>query len=136
RSRARRALALYEKACERDDAAGCLGESRVYASGFGVPYRPRAMRASEPRACALGLEAGCEAQGDRAAGDAAIAAYDRACLLAPASPHACLELARALEARDVTRAGPTLAPSSRTAEAYRRACELLAVDACAWVARH
>jgi hypothetical protein len=127
RARARRALALYQAGCDKGDAASCLGARRIFASGFGVPYSPRAARESEARACALGLEAGCEALGDDAAGEAAIDAYDRACRLA--SPHACLKLARALEARDAGAPGP------RTAEAYRRACDLLAVDACAWIAR-
>jgi TPR repeat protein len=141
RARARRALALYREGCDKDDAASCLGASRVHASGFGVPYSPREMRANEARACALGLEAGCEAQGDHAAGESAIAAYDRACHMAPVSPYACLKLARALEAGDASlaRANPsalTSLPTPRTADAYRHACDLLAVDACAWVSRH
>jgi hypothetical protein len=141
RARARQALARYREGCDREDAASCLGASRIYASGFGVPYSPRAMRAGEAKACTLGLEAGCEAQGDHATGDGAIAAYERACHLAPASPHACLKLARALEASDASRAragapDATSPPSPSTVEAYRHACDLLAVDACAWIARH
>jgi TPR repeat protein len=60
RARMRRALELHRSGCDRGDASACLGASRVYRSGVGVPFDPRAARASAARACALGLTDGCE----------------------------------------------------------------------------
>lgn len=60
RARMRRALELDRDGCQRGDAAACLGASRVYRAGFGVPYDLRAARASAARACELGLGDGCE----------------------------------------------------------------------------
>ena len=79
------------------------------------------------KGCALGLGAACEAQEDHLALADAIEPYRKACELAPASPHACLKLARAYE-----RMGGEawLVDSS-----YRRACARLSFAACLWVSR-
>jgi TPR repeat protein len=127
RSRMRRALTLYLQACARGEAEGCLGASRVYWAGFGVPWSPREGRAKEEEACALGLRAACEQEGDHRTGAAAVPLYRKACDLAPPSPHACLKLARAYEAAGGDRAAVDAS--------YRRACELLSFDACLWVSQ-
>jgi TPR repeat protein len=128
RSRMRRALEVYLDGCAKDEALSCLGASRVYALGFGVPWNPREARAKEEKACALGLGAACEQEGDHRSGGDAIPPYRRACELLPSSPHACLKLARAYESE---RSQPALIESS-----YRRACELLSFDACLWVSQN
>jgi TPR repeat protein len=130
RLRMRRALGLYLDGCSRDDAECCRGAGRVYAGGFGVAWNPREARAMDTKACALGLSEACEAQGDdliAADPASALALYRKACEHTPASPHACLKLARASEA-----AGE---PATAVANAYRLACERLSLDACAWIAR-
>ncbi len=126
RSRMRRALRLYLDGRARHDAESCLGASRVHSAGFGVPWSPRDALARESDACELGLPAACERAGDRQAAAEAVPLYRRACELSPSSPHACLKLARAYESAGTQ--AETIATS------YRRACELLAFDACAWVA--
>ncbi len=127
RSRMKRALDLYLQACARDEAGGCLGASRVYWAGFGVPWNPREARAREERGCTLGLRAACEQQGDHRTAADAIPPYRKACDFGPPSPHACLKLARAYEG----------AEGSQTAidASYRRACGLLSFDACLWVSQ-
>jgi TPR repeat protein len=127
RSRMRRALEAYLDGCAKNEALSCLGASRVYVAGFGVPWNPREARAKEEKACALGLGAACEQEGDHRSGGDAIPAYRRACEL-PSSPHACLKLARAYESEG---SQPALIESS-----YRQACELLSFDACAWVSQN
>lgn len=122
RSRMRRALVLYLAACARGEAESCLGASRVYWTGFGVAWNPREARAKEEQACALGLRAACEQEGDHRTGADAIPLYQKACELGPPSPHACLKLARAYEAAG---RNPTIVDAS-----YRRACELLSFVAC------
>jgi TPR repeat protein len=128
RSRMQRALRLYLDGCARHDAESCLGASRVHSAGFGVPWSPRDALARESDACELGLPAACERAGDRRTAADALPLYRRACELSPCSPHACLKLARAYESTGTQEA--TIAAS------YRRACEVLAFDACAWVAGH
>jgi TPR repeat protein len=128
RARMRRAMDLYLQGCAKDDAPSCLGASRVYDAAFGVPASPRDARATEAKACALGLAGACEMQGDHLQPRRAVSAYRRACDDLGGSPHACLKLARAYEASGA---------EPRTIEAaYRRACDDRALDACAWLSAH
>ncbi len=127
RARMRRALALYLDACRKDDSESCLGASRVHSSGFGVAWNPRGAAVEEAKACALGLSAACEQEGDHRTGAGAVALYRRACELAPGAPYPHLKLARAEEAEG--------AEPATIAEGYRTACELLSFDACLWVSR-
>jgi len=127
RSRMKRALNLYLEGCRANQAEACLGASRVYASAFGVEWNLRNAYTYEARACQLGLVDACEHQADDTQGEGSIALYQQACEAAPHSPHACLKLAQVEEASG--RPQPTVEAS------YRRACELLAFDACLHVSR-
>jgi hypothetical protein len=126
RARMLRALELHLAGCASGDAESCLGASRVYDAGFGVPRSPDDARRMEAKACALGLASACEGRGDRLAGLEAVTFYRKACEAPRGSPHACLKLARACEAADMD-------PDAIEA-AYRRACDERALDACAWLA--
>jgi TPR repeat protein len=127
RRRMKRALELYSQRCAADDAPACLGASRVYDGGFGVPWTPSLARETEAKACALGLTQACLLEGERSSDADAIPLYQKACELSPSSPHACLKLARAYE--------KTGAPASVVERSYRHACDLLAEDACDWLHR-
>jgi TPR repeat protein len=124
-TRMRRALDLYLAGCARDEAESCLGASRIYDAGYGVPASPPDARGKEARACALGLPSACERQGDHLAATDAVTPYRKACEAARGSPHACLKLARTYE---VAGAEP-----SAVEAAYRRACGRLSLDACVWL---
>jgi hypothetical protein len=121
-ARTRRAFELHTAGCAKGDARSCLGKSRTLGKGTVEAL------AAEGKACALGLGTACEQEADPLPADQAVPLLERACDLPPGSPHACLKLARAQEA--------TGAPAPTIAASYRRACERLAVDACAWEARH
>lgn len=120
RSRMKRALNLYLKGCTANEADACLGASRVYASGFGIEWNLRTAYTYEAKACELGLAEACERQADDTPGVDAVALYRKACT--SHSPHACLRLAQVEEA--------SAQPQSVIDASYRRACELLAFDAC------
>jgi TPR repeat protein len=120
RSRMAHALARYVVACRAGQAEACMGASRVLAAAFGVAWDLREAHAYEAQACALGWSAACEQVAERSAGAEAIAGYRQACEMR--SPHACLKLARAEQAARL--------PATIVAASYRRACTLLAFDAC------
>ncbi|MEO7733855.1 MAG: hypothetical protein ABIY55_23020, partial [Kofleriaceae bacterium] len=94
--------------------------SRVYGAAFGVAWNLREAHAYEAQACTLGWSSACEQVAERSAGADAIAGYRQAC--EARSPHACLKLARAEQAARL--------PAPLVAASYRRACSLLAFDAC------
>ncbi|HEV7558970.1 MAG TPA: hypothetical protein VGO00_26035 [Kofleriaceae bacterium] len=127
RSRMKRALSLYLEGCRANRAEACLGASRVYASAFGVEWNLRNAYTYEARACQLGLVEACEHQADDTPGESSIALYQKACDATPHSPHACLKLAQLEEVSG--------RPQPSVEASYRRACELLAFDACLHVSR-
>jgi len=120
RSRMAEALARYVVACRAGQGEACMGASRVHAAAFGVAWDLREAHAYEARACALGWSAACERVAERSAGADAIAGYRQAC--EARSPHACLKLARAEQAARL--------PAPIITASYRRACALLAFEAC------
>jgi len=126
KSRNRRALGLDKAACDRKLAESCLGASRLLADGFGVKRDLHAAHDFEARACELNLALACQKQAERSKGADAIRLYEKACTIAPPSPHACFGLARALETNARSHA--------EVVESYQRACSLLAFDACQWLA--
>ena len=125
-ARTQRALELDKVACERKQAESCLGASRILVAGLGVKRDARAAHVFEARACDLNLALACQKQAERSHGAEAVRLYEKACVLAPPSPHACLGLARSLESAK--------RPRTDVVAAYQHACSLLSFDACQWLA--